>query len=263
MPDRVSPGPVDSEAVINEAVCLDTNKIFDSCRDKDCVDDLRVYPTTTSATYIENALSLRPRSAELLSVSVSVSPISFNRGYYTVDCTYFYRLIGETFPAGETITGLAIFDKRVMLFGSVGGVKSFSSDDPATAIAVDELPRAVVDSVDPIALHMRIVDSDTGMPGEVEPRDIPEFIRAAFSEDLVLTDSDRRWYATIGQFSIVRLERPTQLMVPAYDYCLPNKECPGTTPDDPCALFGQIRFPVEEFFPPDSVEDCAEYRNLV
>ena len=262
MPDRVVPGPVDGKAVINEAVCLDTNKIFDSCRDKDCVDDLRVYPTVTALSYIDNALSLRPRSAELLHVDVNVSPISFNRGYYTVDCTYFYRLIGETFPAGETITGLAIFDKRVMLFGSVGGVKSFSSDAPAMQIAVDDLPRAVVDSVDPIALHMRIVDGDT-IPGEVEPRDIPDFIRAAFSDELVLTDTTRRWYATLGQFSIVRLERATQLMVPAYDYCLPDKECPSATPDDPCALFGQIRFPVEEFFPPDSVEENAEYRNLV
>lgn len=262
MPDKVVPGPVDERAVINEAVCLDTSKIFDSCRDKDCVDDLRVYPTVAAQKYIDNALSLRPRSAELLHVNVSVSPISFNRGYYTVDCTYFYRLIGETFPAGETVTGLAIFDKRVMLFGSVGSVKSFSSDAPAMQIAATELPRAVVDSVDPIALHMRIVDGDA-LPGEVEPRDIPEFIRTAFSEELVLPDTPRRWYATIGQFSIVRLERATQLMVPAYDYCLPDKECPGATPDDPCALFGQIRFPVEEFFPPDSVEENADYRNLV
>ena len=258
MPDKSVPGPVEGKAVINEAVCLNTSKIFDSCRDKDCVDDLRVYPTETSVAYIDNALSLRPRSAELLHVDVSVSPVSFNRGYYTVDGTYFYRLIGETFPAGETVTGLAIFSKRVMLFGSVGSVKSFSSDVQATQIAADELPRAVIDSVDPIALHMRIVDTEGGLPGELEPRDIPDFIRAAFADDLVLTDTERRWYATIGQFSIVRLERATQLMVPAYDYCLPDKECPGATPDDPCALFGQIRFPVEEFFPPDSVEENAE-----
>jgi len=263
MPDKNVAGPVDAKPVIQEAVCLDTRKIFDSCRDKDCVDDLRVYPTVSSLTYIDSALSIRPRSAELLHVDVSVSPVSFNRGFYTVDGTYFYRLIGECFPGGETITGLAIFAKRVMLFGSVGSVKSFSSDATSAQIAADDLPRAVIDSVDPIALHMRIVDADAALPGEIEPRDIPDFIRNAFSEDLVLTDTDRRWYATVGQFSIVRLERPTQLMVPAYDYCLPDKECPGATPDDPCALFGQIRFPVEEFFPPNSVEENAEYRNMV
>ena len=44
MADRVVPGPVESSASIREAVCINTKKIFDSCRDKDCVDDLRVYP---------------------------------------------------------------------------------------------------------------------------------------------------------------------------------------------------------------------------
>ena len=56
MADRVVPGPVESSACIREAVCINTSKIFDSCRDKDCVDDLRVFPTVTSQSYIENAL---------------------------------------------------------------------------------------------------------------------------------------------------------------------------------------------------------------
>ena len=81
MADRVTAGPVESPASIREAVCVNTRKIFDSCRDKDCVDDLRVYPTESSEGYIENALSIRPRSAELLQIDVNVEPVSFNRGY--------------------------------------------------------------------------------------------------------------------------------------------------------------------------------------
>ena len=50
--------------------------------------------------------------------------------------------------------------------------------------------------------------------------------------------------------SIIRLERDTQLLIPAYDYCVPEKECAGgRCHDDPCEIFAQIRFPVEEFFP--------------
>ena len=30
---------------------------------------------------------------------------------------------------------------------------------------------------------------------------------------------------------------------------MPDKECPGN-PDDPCALFQNFQFPVDEFFPP-------------
>lgn len=263
MADRVSPGPVESSASIREAVCINTRKIFDSCRDKDCVDDLRVYPTVSSQSYIENALSVRPRNAELLYVDVNVEPVNFNRGYFTVDCTYFYRISGEAFPSGQTVTGLCIFDKRVMLFGSTGSVKTFSSDALPSPANADDLPTAVVNSVDPLCLHCRIVDAECLIPTELEQRNIPAPILAAFPETLVLGDSSRRWFATIGQFSIIRLERDTQILIPAYDYCLPDKECPGITEDDPCTLFSRIRFPVEEFFPPDSVCECDDYRSMV
>ncbi len=263
MADKLSSGPADSSASIREAVCINTKKIFDSCRDKDCVDDLRIYPTLTSQSYIENALSIRPRSAQLLYINVNVEPISFNRGYFTVDCTYFYRVTGETFPAGQTCTGLAIFDKRVMLFGSEGNVKTFSSDIASLHTPIDDMPTAVVNSVDPICLHCKIVDAECLIPTDMEQRGIPGFITAAFDESLVLTDTAKRWYATIGQFSIIRLERDTQLLIPAYDYCVPDKECPGVSSDeDPCMLFSRIRFPVEEFFPPDSVSECDNYRTM-
>ena len=52
MPDRVVPGPVGNNTSIREAVSINTNKIFDCCRDKDCVDELRVYPTISSQTYL-------------------------------------------------------------------------------------------------------------------------------------------------------------------------------------------------------------------
>ena len=263
MADRVSPGPVESSASIREAVCINTRKIFDSCRDKDCVDDLRVYPTVTSQSYIENALSIRPKTAELLYVDVSVAPVGFNRGYYTVDCTYFYMVTGETFPGGQIVTGLCVFDKRVMLFGSMGSVKTYSSENTVPSIGLSDLPIAVVDSVDPIHLHSKLVDAECLLPTELEQRSIPAAISAVFPESLVLTDTARRWFATIGQFSIIRLERDTQLLIPAYDYCLPEKECPGCiTEDDPCSLFSRIRFPVEEFFPPDSICECDDYRSM-
>ena len=262
MADRVVPGPVENSASIREAVCVNTRKIFDSCRDKDCVDDLRVYPTACSQSYIENALSLRAKNAELLYVNVKVAPVAFNRGYYTVDATYFYRITAETFPQGHLVTGLAVFDKRVMLFGSLGSVRTFSSDCACPIGDNDDLPIAVVSSVDPVILHCKLSDSDCMTSTELENRTIPEFINCAFPEGLVLCDTKRRWYVTIGQFSIIRLERDTQLLIPAYDYSMPDKECPCVTEDDPCSLFGRIRFPMEEFFPPDCVNAEEDYRSL-
>ena len=264
MADRVIPGPVSDSDCIREAVCIDTRKIYDSCRDKDCVEDLRVYTTLASRPYIDSAFSIRPRNAELLLAQVNVNEISFNRGYYTVDLSFFYRITGETFPAGDTVTGLAVFDKRVMLFGSEGSVKSFSSGTLQPILSAAELPTAVVDAVDPIILNMRISDADAAPVADADPpRDIPQLISDLFVGELDLTGGARRLFVTLGQFSIVRLERDTQLLIPAYDYCLPDKECQGSTEDDPCTMFSRIRFPGEEFFPPDSIETNDDYRSMV
>ncbi|MEI3085871.1 MAG: hypothetical protein V8S87_07675 [Oscillospiraceae bacterium] len=58
----------------------------------------------------------------------------------------------------------------------------------------------------------------------------PQRSPAAFDESLVLTDTARRWFATIGQFSIIRLERDTQLLIPAYDYGRPIRSAPARSP---------------------------------
>ena len=60
---------------------------------------------------------------------------------------------------------------------------------------------------------------------------------------------ERALRATIGLFSIVQLERSVQMLIPAYDFCMPGKECSNDT-ETPCDSFRKIRFPVNEFFPP-------------
>ena len=72
-----------------------------------------------------------------------------------------------------------------------------------------------------------------------------------FDEDLTFPSDRRRLYVTLGQFSIVRLERDAQLIVPVLDYSIPTKECcdnPGCT-EDPCEMFSRIPFPADQFTP--------------
>ena len=157
MPDRVLPGPVQDNACIREAVCVHTRKVYDSCKDKDCIEDLRLYPTRESQCYIDNAVSVRAKSAKLLYVTIDVEEITFNRGYYTIDLRYFYKIKGEAFSLvsrSSDITGLAVFDKRVILFGSEGSAKVFTStaalrELDSRTIETTNLPVAVVEAVDP------------------------------------------------------------------------------------------------------------------
>ena len=59
--------------------------------------------------------------------------------------------------------------------------------------------------------------------------------------------------------ALVRLERDTQLLIPVYDYCIPQTECSGGDQEDPCGLFRSVAFPVNEFFPPNTVEMPKDY----
>ena len=107
----------------------------------------------------------------------------------------------------------------------------------------------VEESVDPIILSMKLVDVCECRPCDC-CCEIPPAICACFPEELVMGGDVHRLYVTLGQFSIIRMERDTQLLIPAYDYCVPTKDCScggsGDEPgqQDPCEMFQQVQFPV-------------------
>ncbi len=271
MPPRVIPGPVQDNACIREAVCVHTRKIYDSCRDKDCLEDLRLYLTSDSQAVIDtNCASIRARTAELLYATIDVEEVTFNRGFYSVNVRYFYKITGDAYTLvnrASEICGLAIFDKRVILFGSEGNAKIFSSDTvlgsvDQQAVQLANRPTAVVEAVDPIVLSMKVLEP-CAPACEYDMLEVPDFVIQSFDSPLIFDSTARRVYATLGQFSIIRLERDSQLLIPAYDYCMPDKECVGCGDDDPCTLFSRINFPVDEFFPPDTLIPPEGYREAV
>ncbi len=252
---------------IRESVCIHTGKVVDSCLDKDCIEDMRVYLTTDSQTALEQSTSTKARCAELLNILLDVQPVTFNRGYYSVDITYYYKIIADVIISGTkpaTIYGLAIFAKRVVLCGGEGSAQVYSSrasrDQCSPCCGCGRiLPEAVIEAVDPMLLAARVVDVCDSPRCPQEVTDIPASVQACFDAPLVLSGESRRLYVTLGQFSIVRLERDTQLLVPSFDYCMPEKECcdnPGCE-ETPCEAFGRIAFPVEAFYPNGSCNSAS------
>ena len=253
MPEKVSPGPLRGNPPPREAVCIHTRKVYDSCREKECLKDIRVYLTASSQAILENTINVKPKTAELLWTYIDVEPITYNRGFFTVDVRYFYKVTLDAFCGvgrPKTICGLAVYDKRTVLFGSEGSARIFSSDFVAGAQDIQNLERtnlpvAVVEVVDPVVLGSKVLDTCC----DNTVTDVPADICGCFDDDLVIANEGRQLYVTLGQFSIIKLERDIQLLMPAYDFCMPDKECAGN-PEDPCALFQNFQFPVDEFFPP-------------
>ena len=166
MPENVMPGPVCDLGNVREAVCIHTRKIFDSCRDKDCVEDLRFYPTAAAQEVLSTSQMIKGGTAELLYVYTDVEPVTFNRGFYSVDMRFYYRVTLQVCtgtPRYTEVEGLCVFDKRCILFGSEGNAKIFSSDTVFDELDVPgrirtNLPIAVVEAVDPIVLDTRVAE---------------------------------------------------------------------------------------------------------
>lgn len=245
---------------IKEAVCIDTAKVYDSCADKDCLADIRVYFTDEAQCMIDNATSVRCRGAEVLNVFTEVEHVPFNRGFYSVDLTFFFavKLDVITTPncPAENVTGLAVFSKKCILYGSDGNVKIFSSEFRDNELdeqmpVTSSNPRAKVQVAEPICLDARLCRpcdccnniSDVSCC-------VPRCIRKYFGGNFRNNDADKAVRVTIGLFTIIQLERDVQILIPAYDFCIPNKECTcDTATEDPCDAFRRIKFPVNEFFP--------------
>ena len=260
MSDTTRNTPACDLSGIREAVCVHTDKITDSCLAKDCIEDLHVYLTVESQCTLDKAVSAKARFVELMHVGIQTDPVPYSAGYYTVDITYYYRVIAAAvMQAGRpcTITGLAVFSKRLVLFGGETTARIYSSRSYKSCLCKKSLqeasvPEAIVEVVDPMILGSRVQEVCACNCCTSDTPQIPQGILDCFEEELVLGGECKRLLVTVGQFSIARLERSTQLLIPSFDYCIPSKSCPnvsGAADENPCEVFSQIDFPMDAFFP--------------
>ena len=221
---------------IRESVCINAPRIYDSCSDKDCLEDLPLLLTKPGQCIADKAASVRISNVSVCSVSVDLQPVPFHKGYYSVDMTFY------------------VFSKRAVLYGSEGSVKVFTSDcsDERKTEPSESCPKAIVQVAQPVALSARLCERRGSCP--MPPCRIPEEIMRRYGGEFVRAEAERDILVSIGIFTVVQLERSVQMLIPAIDFCIPKKECVASS-EDPCELFSAIEFPTEEFFPSDLPED--------
>ncbi len=251
---------------LQQALSIHTRKITDACRDKDCIEDLRVYLTACSQNLLDTAAGARVRCADLLYAYIDVEPVAFDRNHYCVDVSFYYRILADAIVGAARpapLSGLAVFSKRVVLCGEDSPAHIFTSqtrlgeNDGLSAYSSNR-PTAVVEVLDPMVLASKVREVCDCPCQESTSVQIPGYIRGMFDEELVLSGDKRRLFVTLGQFSIIRLERDAQLVVPVLDKAFPARECcdsPGCT-EDPCEMFSRIPFPTGQFAPTGCSDKC-------
>ena len=244
-----------------ESVCIDTYRVLDSCKDKDCYEDVVVYLTDFGKEIIERTTALRAKSACVVYANISVDPIHFNRGFYQVSIRIYVKLRFEACIGRSNVQefeGIAVVEKKVILYGSEGNVSIYKSTaedsfckhpDLSGAECSSNLPIAVFEVADPVVLGVK-VEKERKTSCCCSCSDIPDSVCCTLSAPISDCEDGKILTVSLGFFSVVRMERPTQLIVNASEYCVPDKECVACEEDDPCSVFRNMKFPVNEFCPP-------------
>lgn len=252
-----------------DSVCIDAARIYDSCGAKDCLSNIPLMFTQDNLNLIENACSVKINRANVITSTVEVEPVAFHRGFYAVDMVFYFVVSCDVYSnAGAiptTVDGLAMYGKRVVLYGSDGSAKTFSNNSEividskeidCNCIDNSTLPKATVQISSPMALSAKLSKGSESS----SCYSIPESVRAYFGGDIEYP-AETQVLVTLGIFTITQLQRNVQIMIPSYDFCVPRKEC-NTKTDDPCEVFSKIEFPTESFFPPQVVENDRSKKNF-
>ena len=153
-----------------DMVCIETNKILDSCRDRDCYEDVKVYLTDCGNEIIEHTSSVRVKDSCIAGTYVSIDPVKFNHGFYSVNIKFYLKLTFEACVGNgrsQEFEGVAVLEKNVVLFGGESNVSIYKSNPdandyctvPELCCGSKNVPIAVVEVVDPIILNVKVKEN--------------------------------------------------------------------------------------------------------
>ena len=241
-------------------VCIDTQRVLDSCRDRDCFENTRVYLTSCGEEILSSSTNVRAKSANILWAYVGVNEVPFNCGFYQVSVRYYVLVELEAcvgIGQSRMFKGIAVLEKEVVLYGGEGNVTTFSSDPENSYCSVNEdnkgtnAPIAIVETVEPMILSTKVKEKECCTPcgciGE-SSIELPGCVCGCLDGDICSGSDAPRLYISFGIFSVIRIVRPAQLLVQASDYSVPDKECVAATNDEnPCSVFKNMPFPTARF----------------
>ena len=253
-----------------EAVCIDVNRVYDTCRDQDCLEDLRVFCCEADYALVDRAVDCRCKSCEVVWVYLDTEQVGFNKGCYLVKIKFFFKVTFDLYLGAKNpteITGMATYEKKCILYGSEGTTKSYSSEyipGECSATVVSGGGASLIASielVDPVCLGCRLVERCCVKACECDfdPGATPPYVCARFGAPLSeKVECEKRLLVSLGIFSIVKLERKVQLLIPSYDFCIPDKKSVDYVEDEPCNIFRNIQFPTDQFYPPAKTGECLQ-----
>jgi hypothetical protein len=247
--------------------CIIALKVYDSCRQQDCLTNAQVGPARSAECIRigdeqinEGAVITPPSNAAAVTIDklkikkiiiVDKQPNSFRNGFWDIDLKYVfeYRLTfreADGCPIGS-IRANSIFNRKVTLFGSIGSDLVISTDLFAGNHSSNTL------DADPF-----ILVEAKGVALNAEIKYVSR--RVSHCDDDVSPEPSSV-NVTIGLFAIVKLFRIVNLTVESRGFCIAEEG--GCEETDPCDFFDSLSFPMDVFAPPQKPEFFAGISNNI
>ena len=146
-----------------DTVPIKVNRVFDSCSDRDCFSNIQIL--MDGGELPANVTMVKSRCVRVSDICMNIEPVPFNRGFYSIDLTYTFRVelmaYERACSSPVLLTGTAYASKNVILYGGESNTQTFFSSgeqlgDTNACCETINLPTAAVQVVAPIALEARI-----------------------------------------------------------------------------------------------------------
>ena len=231
---------VQSDAKMLKEECVISFKVYDSCRQQDCLELARARKQDNSIIAPhECAESVTIEDLRICSIEiVSKKPSMCGKGFWdiTIRYTFEYTLVFEDVTGTEVDReegAVSSFIKKVTLFGSEScGDLVLSSDLPMLDTSTDGKPFVLVEAkAVALGAEIRFDNGDDGL----KPVDVR---------------------VTIGLFTVIKVFRLVNLLIESTGFGIPE-ECPEIEALRPCELFDSMDFPIDIFSPPQKPEFYA------
>lgn len=244
--------------------CIIAMKVYDSCRQQDCLDSGIIGPARAACnssycgiTVSQGEIIVPPTNAAGVTVTnlkvervviVSKTPSNFKLGFWDIDLKYVfsYRITFRDINGDSlcSVEAHSVFNKMVTLFGSATTESVISTDIlscSGTTIDMNAEPFVWVESKAVV-------------------------LRAALGFDECCCNNNNGDNAdvvnvTIGLFTIIKLYRLVNLVVSSRGFCIPDK-CEESF-NNPCDFFADQDFPMDVFAPPQKPEFLAGISNNI
>lgn len=234
--------------------CIDTYRIYDSCREQNCFENLPVFLTDITLGRLGAQKDLQAKQIKILGVKLKRTSVPFQDGLIRIGATYYFS---ATLTNGtDYYSGLAIGNKEYCLYAGKSDTVTFRACVSENECSGDEFATrqtpllVVLECAEPIPL---CTEFRSFIPENAPNKglEIPRFIADNFEGTFQVAQSPKGFFTvTVGLFSIIKTERKNSIVVPACDYCIPGAKCTDQAPsEDPCTFFGKMPFPMEEFYP--------------